>query len=384
VKQQLSPGLRNELCYHIYGKVLRRLPFLACMRGFEDCYTRLAASISSMFLSPGDFIFRQGQPGDTVYMLLKGSVRLTLNHRVASQELSFSRSLAQTMRIEGHEGEQSDDEMQIPRSSSSFSIAQTLEKELVRKSESMRRISASVDNNEDIEVTKSTKNLFDLEILNHAYDELRLLDERQSKAALRIQRFWREREWEELISEGEHTDQQHSRSGKALKSDRYGFRTRVISAPAYMGESCLWHKFEEWDLTPVPSHTYSSSCESLSELIRIPREAIQDVIIHFSPWLKPRFELFRRSMLECSHVNAKNPVSESEDGNEGSAAAVVATAATAAYREIESNDANDVANEYEQQLPICGEDAGNMALQRKTCGINRLKKLSQPLLGKRR
>jgi len=110
VKQQLSPGLRNELCYHIYGKVLRRLPFLAWMRGFEDCYTRLAASISSMFLSPGDFIFRQGQPGDTVYMLLKGSVRLTLNHRVASQELSFSRSLAQTMRIEGHEGEQSDDD----------------------------------------------------------------------------------------------------------------------------------------------------------------------------------------------------------------------------------------------------------------------------------
>ena len=38
----LPPVLKRELCYHIYGTTLKSMPFLAWLRDYDVCLTRLA------------------------------------------------------------------------------------------------------------------------------------------------------------------------------------------------------------------------------------------------------------------------------------------------------------------------------------------------------
>lgn len=68
---------------------------------------------------------------------------------------------------------------------------------------------------------------------------------------------------------------------------------KMVKAPAYFGESCLWVPFEQWNTTIRPVFLYSCRSATRGELLDIHRDAVQTVIMRFSPWMQERFELFR-------------------------------------------------------------------------------------------
>merc|ERR1712137_1502844 len=71
-----------------------------------------------------------------------------------------------------------------------------------------------------------------------------------------------------------------------------------IRSPAYFGESCLWVPFRDWTTKPVPRFLYTAMCHSRTELVYIPRSAVQNILERFSPWLVERFEFFQDSVME--------------------------------------------------------------------------------------
>jgi len=79
IKEQLPPVLRKELCYHIYGRILRSAPFLAWMRDYEICLKDLSNIVQPLILSKGDSLFRVGTSNEATYMLISGKVRISLN-----------------------------------------------------------------------------------------------------------------------------------------------------------------------------------------------------------------------------------------------------------------------------------------------------------------
>mmetsp|Transcript_18273 Transcript_18273/g.38930 ORF Transcript_18273/g.38930 Transcript_18273/m.38930 type:complete len:108 (-) Transcript_18273:26-349(-) len=75
-------------------------------------------------------------------------------------------------------------------------------------------------------------------------------------------------------------------------------RSERVEAPAYFGESCLWVPLGTWGRAPPPLYTYNARSLSRTEFVSVPRQALQQVITQFSPWLAERFEVFRKAVVE--------------------------------------------------------------------------------------
>jgi len=83
IKEQLPPTLKRDLCYHIFGRILRSAPFLAWMRGCEVCMKELSLLVESMFLSKGDHLFRVGEANVHIYVFIKGTVQISQNEKLS-------------------------------------------------------------------------------------------------------------------------------------------------------------------------------------------------------------------------------------------------------------------------------------------------------------
>lgn len=75
---QLSPAMKGEVCYHVYGTVLRTAPFLAWMADFPVCMRHLSTLVASHFFDAGDLLFRDGQINHVVHFCVHGKLMISL------------------------------------------------------------------------------------------------------------------------------------------------------------------------------------------------------------------------------------------------------------------------------------------------------------------
>merc|ERR1712137_1333160 len=67
------------LSYHIYGRMLRSLPFLGWIREMDACLKELAIAVVPQVFTKGDVLFRRGQEKRTIIVLIFGMVKLSVN-----------------------------------------------------------------------------------------------------------------------------------------------------------------------------------------------------------------------------------------------------------------------------------------------------------------
>lgn len=341
IKGLLPPVLKTELCYHVYGRILHSAPFLMWMKHTTICIKQLASMAQSLFLSKGDYIFRMGQENEQIYMLLAGMVRLSRNERHDSQD---SKTLAGT---DGASG------FHIPRKKEGnvmdlgMAMASTAKNTLKHKGEEVNKaahvvkllspvksttrmsrledVKPTVTEASSVESVKRGPNcavgIFDSEVLRSAESMLNRQDAAEQRAARLMQAAWRRKRELRAKMEAEDsvgkttTDRFNSvHSVKSVDSAKSKARTRIdqmpsrtVEAPAYFGESCLWVPYEDWDCCAPPKYTYSATCEVRSELVYIPRSAVQDIIVQYSPWLQERFEYFRECVVRGLQSAAPGP-----------------------------------------------------------------------------
>merc|ERR1712151_742105 len=72
--------------------------------------------------------------------------------------------------------------------------------------------------------------------------------------------------------------------------------TKIIKAPAYFGESCLWDPMADCGTKPAPVHAYVAICLVRCEVVTVSRAAVKEIVEHFSPWLVDRFETFQQNV----------------------------------------------------------------------------------------
>merc|ERR1719469_1607360 len=87
VQLQLTPVLRRELAYHIYGRMLRSLPFLGWIRDMDACLKELAMDIRTKVYTKGDVLFRRGQPKLSIRKPGPGKVNRRMVERSEPNEL---------------------------------------------------------------------------------------------------------------------------------------------------------------------------------------------------------------------------------------------------------------------------------------------------------
>jgi len=241
VKEHLSPVLRRELCYHIHGQTLCTLPFLAWIWDYQVCLHDLADAVHTMVLAQGDHIFRCGKPNVEIFVLQSGSVRVSANDRLYHSLTSNE--------------EQEDDDHPVPAGVRLFQLA--------LQGQTQRRRPPQIYRPRPLLV---------------AVEKMEQRDARQRWAAAMIQRHW-------------HLNKMRVRTPK----HKVGVHSRTIQAPVYLGESCLWAPLEAWD--SPQAYSYSARCESICEILVIPRAKIEELITNYSPWLAERFEMFRQDVV---------------------------------------------------------------------------------------
>lgn len=318
VKEVLSPVLKTELNYHIYGRIIARAPFLSWMKDYPICVKHLSNTISSIFLEAGDQVFQMGQCNEQIYILLTGFVWLSRNSRL------FDTSASPTEKPNEGGGLG----MAIPRNSDNtfnveeafkdiFSRVQAPKKGTEKDADHIPAVQdspqaatfalAMVRSNSSLGNTKRTpqtrtyfgqaqtgNSIFDSQVLTDAMIKLRREDLRTRRAAVVVQKRWRD-----SVKRKAH---KKSKSGKSAASKMV---SKIIEAPAFFGESCLWEPIETWkDEQLAPIYVYGTQCKTRCELVYIPRLAVLDVVCHFSPWLQERFEFFRKAVLESTTPDA--------------------------------------------------------------------------------
>jgi len=135
---------------------------------------------------------------------------------------------------------------------------------------------------------KRPRDAWESPVLRDAYAKLLTQEAALQKAALLVQRRWRQRK---------------ARKSRLTRADSVFSKlmhmpSREVSAPAYFGESSLWVEFEKWDAEPRMMYSYMAKAMSRGEAVCIPLSAIKDVINHWSPWLLDRFQWFQEAVLE--------------------------------------------------------------------------------------
>jgi hypothetical protein len=296
IKEQLPPHLKRELCYHIYGGIIRAAPFFSWLTDCEICMKELAQTVESIFLSKGDHLFHVGQPNEHVYVLLKGTLYISQNEKLSlapsnpeGLESTFAiprskeagamdviRMMLSRARSDKHEAAQQEDEhkqhvldiMQGPPESDSDEEVNTGDH--VKKQEST--LETHVDSH----------------VLHAAANRLKKQDFREQRSARYIQRRWKRK------------IKARARAAVAVVAGKRlsSAKSKMVHAPAYFGESCLWVPLDEWETTPPPKYPYTAECETRGEFVYFSRRSVKDVIEQFSPWLGSRFDFFRESVVE--------------------------------------------------------------------------------------
>jgi len=256
VKGQLPPVLRKELCYHIYGKILCSVPFLAWMRTYKSCLKELADMLSSIFLSNGDYMFRVGDPDDKAYVMVNGVARLSLNEDLCGTSIT---------------SEDDDDEPFFGLQIQGLQLRQP------------SVLSSSKDTNGLDAERLPSQPMFTTGIIDQASSQIEQQDAILTKAAIGIQRAVRRRH-----RKGRHTE--------VKRGSVSVIRTKSVHAPAFFGEACFWVPYDEWQTNSL-SFKYSARCESRAEIVLIAREVVWVIIQRYSPYLKDRFESFQRAVL---------------------------------------------------------------------------------------
>eukprot|EP00928_Gymnodinium_smaydae_P031116 TRINITY_DN22950_c0_g1_i1.p1 TRINITY_DN22950_c0_g1~~TRINITY_DN22950_c0_g1_i1.p1 ORF type:complete len:727 (-),score=59.05 TRINITY_DN22950_c0_g1_i1:208-2088(-) len=304
IKNELPPVLRTELCDWIHGRILRNAPFLAWMHGYSACTKMLAGKVMTSILERGDFVFHLSQRNDEIYILVSGIVCLSKNEAVLEDEGEMDRSPSA-------KSESLDANFVIPRlQSSNFS---SVARQVFRWARTKREASKKHLNKEGIlnywqhmgemrelrcqtQVDESNETLFSTRVFSNAATCLRRQDIRMRVAARVLQRRWRAK------SAGNAAGREPSTTSGTSASRS----SSVVEAPAYFGESCLWVPFEQWGEV-APLYSYSATCRTRAEVLCIPRPAVQEIIIRFSPWLGDRFDCFRQAVVDGLQLQAAVP-----------------------------------------------------------------------------
>ncbi|CAE7240661.1 Kcnh5 [Symbiodinium sp. CCMP2456] len=275
LQDHLTPVLRRELRFHIFGRVLRNAPFLAFLRDFEVCLKELATKVSIRVLSRGDHIVRIGEASDRIFILVQGKVRISLNESLwtnpASEELMdeiWSTYAAKRRGANDANGEV---------------FLEGLHTAMMHRKR-QKAIDAAVNQSSYASAFKTvdaTHSLFSAKTFVRAEEQLLVQDCRQRRAARFIQTRWR----------------QKLRARRARLTSQPIVCSMSIEAPAYFGESCLCDPVEKWGEKP-PQCMYSARCEMRSEVMCILRSDIGALIKEFSPWMGERFEVFREEVVQ--------------------------------------------------------------------------------------
>lgn len=259
IRSKLPPVLQCELCYQIFGKVIREAPFFFWMSGYYSCIKSLAGLTHSSLFERDDYLFRKGEPSCKIHFCLTGVLRITQNEKLSEDQ---------------------EEEQNAPSSSATF-------RDRLKKAITLRGESHQVDEvaDEDELMHRGLTN----SIFADAQQKLREQDKIETSAAIIVQRRYR---WLKM----------HKSLKQVLQSKRRATFTKILSrtvtAPVYFGESCLWVPFEEWSKSESSHHFYSTKCQTRGESVVVTRDAVRQVITAHSPWLQDRFEQFRSAVIQ--------------------------------------------------------------------------------------
>mmetsp|Transcript_13673 Transcript_13673/g.48248 ORF Transcript_13673/g.48248 Transcript_13673/m.48248 type:complete len:487 (-) Transcript_13673:153-1613(-) len=254
VKGQLPSTLRDELCLHSYGRLLKNAPFLKFMKGFSMCMRQLASMLHSIYLEHNDHLFKvsmsQASSGST------RKVTSVLPEAVTDHLVSAFRD-ARHSRLDNAQ-------------------------------------------------KTGRYNLYKPPALASAAAQLQELDERVNTIVLRLQRNWRARKGRRVddppgLARSSSSLGAVGPSRKARQNSYVPWKhmsSHLAHAPTYLGESCLWSApYEKWESVQI-QYTYNARCEHRAEIVVIPREALSNILTCFSPWLPERFEYFRGAVVK--------------------------------------------------------------------------------------
>lgn len=315
VKEILSPVLKTELNYHIYGRIIERAPFLAWMMDYPICVKHLSNTVSSIFLEARDKVFQVGHCNEQIYILLNGFVWLSRNSRLFDTTVNSMPKLGEgeglgmaiprnsqnnfsveeafkniLSRVQSPKEAMEENADQIPHSFKAASKAANFAQAMMGSDSSLGNKKRTPPKKTYFGQAQTGNSVFDAQVFTDATVKLRREDFRARRAALVVQKIWRDT--------AKRKANRGSNSGKAATSKMV---SRTIEAPAFFGESCLWQPLSTWkDEGSAPSYVYGVECKTRCELVYIPRMAVLDVLGHFSPWLTERFEFFQKAVLESS------------------------------------------------------------------------------------
>jgi len=256
LKDELPPVLRANLAFHVYGKVLMSLPFFSWMKDFSACLKDLSSNVYSMTLEAGDDIFTAGQVNETIYVLLSGRVFLTPNRILKSKPDDLALM---------------DADIAMPRTK--------------REVDESEHIMSGTNRRDGVGGMKSG-------VMTESSNALRAKDIMERSSARIIQRRWRKWKANASVQLKRKMTMDESALGK-----NSSMVSKMCTAPAYFGESCLWIPQAQWTTGPQVVYAYTGRCETRGEFVRIPRKSVQDVIESYSHVMTERFEYFRQAVM---------------------------------------------------------------------------------------
>jgi len=299
LKKHLPPVLRTSLCHHVYSRVLVSLPFLAWMQDYDACLKALSSKVRSTFVEYGDEIFRVGQTNVTVHVLVTGTVWVTRNSKLSKGPM------AQVQNSTSLVGSQ---KSLLPRRDLSRRKSGMSRPKILFRDKSKGTSPKAKANPDDVFNNDTRAPYF------HARLFLENLNNREDHAARLVQQRWRRhRKDTERVSASWHEgclsppntleDGLLGQDGTNWSACLTRMQSKLVEAPAYFGESCLWVPMEQWDTALPDKYAYTAKCESRGEIVSIPRDAVREVITEFEHVLPRRFEFFRQEVMAGTKKN---------------------------------------------------------------------------------
>lgn len=312
----LPPVLRQELCYHIYGGVIRSVPFLAWLSDYGEVVKQLTFLMESKFLELGDHIFRTGEFNTEIYILLTGRLRISRNEKIDLVDETVDQFFIPRKK------EQSLMQLGVGVfkpvvKSAKVKLKNAAREQTAGKGKSWMKQTKHEHDEPEMEVPSSpsavklasppppsTAHGMGKFLMGGMYHQVKLEqkkeDLRQKIAAKFVQRLWRAKKIWRGPSPLRRLFTRHIEGG--LKLNVNEMPTCSVNAPAFLGEACLWSDPAEWEIHAPGLYTYSAWCEERSEIVVLRRQAIQQVLNRFG-WLEDRFKFFREKVLDS--IDAK-------------------------------------------------------------------------------
>jgi len=236
-------------------------------------------------------VFRLGQANDEIYVLMTGSVRVSLNQSLFAIEGSVEDDFGPDDELnpgEMHHDPDVKPSAQIGRMSK---IAAALKGPKLKVAMPFASRSPGGSRNR-LPPEWNHKVPVRAPVLEDAVNQLKKQDVHEKWAAKYIQRRWRSRIANIVKQEMRHHEQQ--------QKNKASVKSRSVPAPAYFGESCLWVPLEDWETREPPKFDYSARCEVRCEILYITRSELKDIVDQFSPWLTERFTYFTSKVYQSS------------------------------------------------------------------------------------